>query len=75
MKKIIEYYQSSCSNCNGKGHVLDGSLAALAVLSVGFIVPLILDRNNRHGLAREKCQNCKGTGKIEMKRIIHEISN
>lgn len=54
----------TCKNCNGKGHVLSGAKALLAVISV-FGLPLILfESNDSQGHTRDRCEVCKGKGYI-----------
>jgi len=54
-----------CLSCGGKGHVLYGPAlaASLLVPVIGWVIAFG-DRNNRDGITRRKCRQCKGTGFI-----------
>lgn len=53
-----------CENCNGKGHVMDGSSAFLMTLTVVWIPVLFFDKNDKQGMSRKECEHCDGTGYI-----------
>lgn len=47
-----------CPSCKGKGHVLDAVVLLnpiLALLAIG-------ERNDRYGMTRNRCGQCKGKG-------------
>lgn len=52
-----------CKNCNGKGHVLDGSTLLLPVF--GWLLAAA-ERNNKEGFTRERCEHCNGKGYIKI---------
>lgn len=54
--------RAACSQCRGKGHVLDGGFALAACLSVVLIPCLLFDRDDANGVTRRECPRCAGRG-------------
>ena len=55
----------TCPNCKGKGHVLDGALAACAMLLPPFGWGVLLfGNNNPDSATRTQCDRCDGTGEV-----------
>lgn len=48
-----------CSNCDGKGHVMDA--AGLFLPIIGWAM-MALERNDKNGITRNQCSHCKGKG-------------
>ena len=54
-----------CPSCDGKGHVMDGDAAIMAVVGIVFSPLLLLDRNDPDGITRKVCQQCDGAGFVD----------